>query len=114
VDVELKRVERLGQFEAAAADIGRRLGERDLIGLVDRDGWSPDDLIVDANVAGHNLGARPFPRLHETSLDEGKIQPLLSVVHTGQSTCSNVETIGGDVGKVKEPGSLLAVLRGLC
>jgi hypothetical protein len=28
--------------------------------------------------------------------------------------CSNVEKIGGDVGKVKEPGSLLAVLWGLC
>ena len=71
LDVDVERVERVRELDAAAADVGMvGRGQLDAASLADRRAGFRHDVAVDAHLAGENQRARPFARRRQPALDE--------------------------------------------
>ena len=74
-DDDGEHVERVGQLDAAAPDVGMIRGdELDLRLLADRGAGFRDDLSVDFDLAGKNQRARALARRRQPALDERDVQ----------------------------------------
>ncbi len=80
-DRHAKRIERPGQLEAAAADVGHGRGHLDLgIARYGRAGLI-HALAVDAHLAGHDRRPRPRPRLGQAALHQQYVEAFLILSH---------------------------------